>query len=441
MKDTEKKIIRDKDDLLEYFHSSSGSQKLMGIEFERFNLDYETLLPISYYDEERGVKRFLETLLSGLKGRAVMEEDNILGIHSELGNISLEPGAQLEYSSHPFERIEQTVREFSRLEEVLEETNRSFNYYWPLVSVLPFGRAEEIPLIPKHRYEIMHRYFKKTGFYADYMMRATACIQFNFSYGSEEEFGRMCKAAYILAYLAPLITLNSPFWHGKASGYLSLRNVIWHRTDDLRTGYIPGVLENSPYTFSDFIDYVLDIPVILISRNGRLVPSYQKTFSELLKGDKPVYMEDFTTHLNLIFPSVRPSNRIEIRVHDLVPLKLIPALCAFYKGLLFSRAAMEALFERTIELSHEDLEAICTSGNRLGFDFSYLSFSVKKLLEDILAIAQKGIAEVCPEELGYLDPLKEVLASGKTPAQECLEELEKDFNNSIEDLIRSRKLR
>ena len=424
-------------DFHSYFTASSTKEKLIGVEFEVFNLDRETLLPISYYDQKRGVGRYLQDLVPLLEGQPIMEGKNILGINAPLGKITLEPGAQLEFSSHPRKTIRELDTDFQQLCERLTEVNKHYDYFWPNIAVTPFGRARQIPLIPKRRYEIMAEYFQTTGDLADFMMRATTSVQFNYSYSSEEDFSSLCRAASILSGLVPLLGQNAPFIEGHKAGTLSYRSTIWNRTDSKRCGFISRMVGGQIYQFSDYLDYALDIPLLFISRNGTLISTYPLTFGQFLRQEADVRLEDFTTHLNLLFPMVRPSNRIELRGHDLVSIPLTLAFCALYKGLFYWLPSRQALIERTRSLSATDLQGIYDTGAIKGFDFVYQGTggrtNVRTMLEELYKLAEEGLKKLEPDESEYLEPLKQVLASGRTPAQALLDHFEEqgDLKSSI----------
>ncbi|WP_294572235.1 glutamate-cysteine ligase family protein, partial [uncultured Subdoligranulum sp.] len=97
-----------------------------------------------------------------------------MGYTTEMYGVSLEPACQLEVSLVPQRNVIQMMDIYNQFYLQLSMTLAARGLRAWTVSYHPTRRAEELPLIPKQRYEAMDRYFKNTGSCGIQMMRATA---------------------------------------------------------------------------------------------------------------------------------------------------------------------------------------------------------------------------------------------------------------------------
>ena len=101
------------------------------------------------------------------------------------------------------------------------------------------------------------------------MKRETAGIQATFDFSSEEDAMRKFKVANMLSPFMTAMFANSPIRGGVETGYKSFRALSWLNTDNDRCGFC-NKLQND-YTFDDYINYVMEIPVIFINRDNEPV--------------------------------------------------------------------------------------------------------------------------------------------------------------------------
>ncbi len=78
---------------------------------------------------------------------------------------------------------------------------------------------------------------------------------------------------------------NSPIYNGKISGYKSYRALSWLFTDNNRCGFIDKKIfeKGAEFSFSDYIDVLLDIPVLFIVRGGNMIEINQRLHSKVYK--------------------------------------------------------------------------------------------------------------------------------------------------------------
>jgi len=265
------------------------------------------------------------------------------------------------------------------------------------------------------------------------MMLRTCTIQTNLDYGSEADMAMKFRVGLALQPLATALFANSPFTDGRPNEYLSFRSHIWSDTDPDRTGMLPFVFEDG-FGYERYLDYALDVPMYFVFRGGRYIDAAGQSFRDFLEGrlaalpgETPL-VSDFTDHLSTLFPEVRLKSFLEMRGADGGPWSRICALPAFWVGLLYEQSALAAAWDEVKGWSIEQRQQLRDAVPRLGLKATTPSGETLQALgERILGIADAGLnaravlSASGDNESGFLDPLREVLASGMTPAERLLE--------------------
>jgi glutamate--cysteine ligase len=203
----------------------------------------------------------------------------------------------------------------------------------------PDKRRDELPIMPKGRYEIMLRHMPRVGSLGLDMMLRTCTIQTNLDYASEADMVQKFRVSLALQPLATALFANSPFTEGRPNGYQSFRSHIWEDTDPARTGMLPFVFEEG-FGYERYCDYALDVPMYFVFRDGKYVDAAGLSFRDfldgklsVLPGERPT-IADWTDHLSTAFPEVRLKSFLEMRGADGGRWGRICALPALWVGLL-----------------------------------------------------------------------------------------------------------
>jgi glutamate--cysteine ligase len=254
---------------------------------------------------------------------------------------------------------------------------------------------------------------------------------------------RKFQVGLALQPLATALFANSPFTEGRPNGFLSFRSHIWSDTDDDRTGMLPFVFEDG-FGYERYLDYALDVPMYFVFRDGRYIDVAGQSFRDFLDGRLPGLpgekprKSDFTDHLSTIFPEVRLKSFLEMRGADGGPWARICALPALWVGLLYDGTALAAAWDEVKHWSLAERQrlrdevparglAAMTPGGETLRDFGHR----------ILAIAEAGLNARAAlgasgdNESGFLDPLRDVLASGRTPAERLLERYNNEWGGDV----------
>ncbi len=394
-------IIVDKTQMVERLASGNKpkSDWRIGTEHEKIGFCLNKLSPIPY---KGGIQVILEKL-QRFNWAPVYEEGNVIALTRDGASVSLEPGGQLELSGAPLEHVHQTCGEVHRhlreVKEVADEIGAGFLS----LGFRPDTKLEDVPVMPKGRYGIMRSYMPKVGTHGLEMMFRTCTVQTNLDFSSESDMVKKFRVSLALQPIATALFANSPFLEGKLNGYKSYRSRVWLDTDGDRTGMLPFVFEEG-FGFEQYVDYALNVPMYFVYRNGDYLDASGKSFKDFLEGkldilpgEKPT-ISDFDDHLSTIFPEVRLKTFLEMRGADTGPWGELCALPAFWVGLLYDEAALDAAWDLVKDWTEEERDQLRRDVPRLGLQTPFRDKSIRELALATLAISREGL-----KTRGYLN--------------------------------------
>lgn len=418
----------------------------IGTEHEKFAYDPHTFMPLPY-EGEKGIRAILEGL-TRFGWEPVLENGNPIALTKpDQSSVTLEPGGQVELSGAPLETIHQTCGELGdhlkQVKEVAEELDVGFMG----LGYRAKARWDQVPWMPKGRYKIMREYMPKVGSMGLQMMLATCTVQVNLDFSSETRMVRMFRAALALQPIATALWANSPFKEGKKNGFLSYRSHIWTDTDPDRTGMLPFVFEDG-FGFERYVDYVLDVPMYFVYRNGNYVDASGQSFRDFMKGELPALpgeiptMSDWADHMTTAFPEVRLKKFLEMRGADGGPWGHLCALPAFWAGLLYDDDALAAAGELTADWTVEEMQALRRRVPKEALHTRFRGGTVQDLALRTLDIAHDGLRARArldrsgQDETHFLQPLIKIAKSGKTPAEELLELYDTEWGGKVDPVFK-----
>lgn len=394
------------------------------------------------YDEPGGIRDMLLSLQE-FGWRPVEEGGKIIALTGVDGAVSLEPAGQLELSGAPLENLHETCAETGRHLEQVKVIGERCDLGFLGLGMWPDKTRAELPMMPKGRYEIMKRHMPRVGSLGLDMMLRTCTIQVNLDYESEADMAKKFRVGLALQPLATALFANSPFTEGRPNGFLSFRSHIWSDTDPHRTGMLPFVFEDG-FGYERYVDYMLDVPMYFIFRDGRYIDAAGLSFRDfldgrlsVLPGEKP-RQSDWWDHLSTAFPEVRLKSFLEMRGADGGPWSRICALPAFWVGLLYDRTALDAAWDLVKDWTMAEREDLRNAVPRLALDAEIPGGrKLRDLGREVLAIARQGLTARArlnasgDNETGFLETLDEIVASGKVPAQHLLDKFHGEWNGDI----------
>ncbi|HKK36425.1 MAG TPA: glutamate--cysteine ligase [Paracoccaceae bacterium] len=427
--------VESREQLAQYLASGCKpeSEWRIGTEHEKFGFDLATLKPLPY-DGPCSIRAMLEGLRDRFGWAPVEEAGHLIGLVKDGANVSLEPGGQLELSGAPLETIHQTCDEANEHLREVREVAEAIGAGFMGLGAAPEWRHEEMPMMPKGRYRLMTRYMNEIGPWGVQMMYRTCTIQVNLDFSSEADMVKKLRVALALQPVATALFANSPFFEGRPTGGRSWRSKVWQGLDDDRTGMLPFVFEEG-FGFERWVDYALDVPMYFVYRDGTYVDALGQSFRDFMEGRLPALpgetptLSDFADHLTTIFPEARIKKFIEMRGADGGPWRRICALPALWVGLVYDQVALDAAWELARDWTAEEREALRRDAAERGLAAAAPGGrTMLDLARDVVGIADAGLKArarpgsggLLPNEAHFLDPLREAVERGETPADELL---------------------
>lgn len=424
--------IESKAQLIEYLASGCKpkSEWKVGTEHEKFGFHRHNNQPL-HYDEPGGIKAILQGLVEQFDWQPVYEGDNIIALKRDGCSITLEPGGQLELSGAPLSDVHQTCTEtgvhLKEVKAVAEPMGSAFLG----MGFHPLARREDISYMPKGRYEIMSSYMPKVGSLGLDMMKRTCTIQANLDFSSEEDMVKKFRVSLALQPLATALFANSPFTEGQDNGFVSYRSHIWTDTDADRCGIIPFVFEEG-MGFERYVDYMLDVPMYFVYRDGRYIDTAGLSFRDFMQGKLSVLpgelptMADWEDHLTTAFPEVRLKKFLEMRGADGGPWRRICALPALWIGLLYDQKQLDLAADWVADWTIEEHQHLRDKVPKYGLNTKFRDGRVRDLALQMLSMSRSGlekraIKSPCgKDESIYLEPLQIIADTDVTPAERKL---------------------
>ena len=441
--------IESRDDLVAWLEQGARpkSQFRLGTEHEKFAFTVGRHAPVPY-DGPRSIRALLEGMQMLLGWEPIVDAGKLIGLFDVTGGgaITLEPGGQFELSGAAVENVHQTAAELMAHLAQLREVALPLRIGFLGIGFAPTWTRAEMPVMPKGRYRIMTAYMPKVGGHGLDMMYRTCTVQANLDFCSEPDMVKKLRVGLALQPVATALFANSPFTQGKPNGFLSMRSQIWLDTDPDRTGMLPWAFEPG-MGFERWADYALDVPMYFVKRGDRYIDASGQSFRDLLAGKLPALpgeratLSDWGNHLTSIFPEVRLKRFLEMRGADSGPWHRLPALPAFWVGLLYDDASLDAAWELVKPWSAANRQQLRNEVPRLGLKATIANRSVLDLARQCLELARAGLERRArrnadgEDETRYLLPLEKFVERGITPAEELLEKYHGPWQRSVEPLF------
>jgi len=437
--------IASRDELVAWFEAGCKPKSAfrIGTEHEKFPFTLDGNRPVPY-EGRRGIRALLEGMQHLLGWEPIIENGNIIGMFDVTGGgaISLEPGGQFELSGAPVEDVHQTCSELMAHLAQVKQIAAPLGIGFLGLGMTPNWSRAEIPVMPKGRYRIMTAYMPKVGGHGLDMMYRTCTVQTNLDFGSEADMVKKMRVGLALQPVATAIFANSPFTQGAPNGFLSFRSEIWRDTDPDRTGMLPWAFEPG-MGFERYVDYALDVPMYFVKRGEIYIDVAGQSFRDLMQGrlaalpGEHATISDWANHVSTIFPEVRLKRYLEMRGADGGPWRRLPALPAYWVGLLYDDTALDAAWDLVKGWSAQARQALRDDVPKQGFACRIAGRSALDLAKATLALAEDGLARRRRLDRGgrderrYLAPIKEYVTAGFTPAEELLGKYANDWHGSV----------
>ncbi len=396
----------------------------IGTEHEKFGWLTDSRAPLPYAGD-----RSISALFAGLQSfgwAPVTEAENIIGMSRNGANISLEPGGQFELSGAPLENLHQGAAELQNHLDEVRSIAEPLGIKFMGIGAAPEWSAETMPVMPKGRYRLMTDYMGRVGTHGTQMMYRTCTVQVNLDYASEADMVKKLRVALALQPVATALFASSPFFDGKPNHHKSWRSRIWRGLDNARTGMLPFAFDQG-FGFQQYVDWVLDAPMYFVYRDGQYINALGQSFRAFLKGELPALpgekptLSDWADHMTTVFPEARVKKYIEMRGADCGDQAHIDALPAFWVGLMYDDAALDAAWDLVKGFDAETREALRVGASVNALQAEANGVKLLDLARAAVGLSHAGLAARGLDEQRYLAPLVQSLASEKTQADRWLD--------------------
>ena len=343
-----------KESVKRYIRDGESLSQGLGLEIEHFVVN-DAGVQIEFHE----VSSIIEKMAGILNAKIIYMDGYPVGYVTDDYSITLEPACQFEISINPYSDIETIKSIYEDFVTLWTPVLKARGYHLETKGNLPLVEQgvidpDDIALSPKKRYKYMDSYFRHSGRYGKYMMRASASTQVSVDFRSEEDMARKLN---ILQKISPVLMIamenktdpDSTLKEHPDKPHL-FRIQEWDDLDPSRTGFYPHSLEDG-FGYDSVADTILHTPLILLTDDGVTTDVGSETAEELFaRGLIREETLDITRERSLIehfismgFFHYRVKKYIEIRVADSVPLDRALGYVAILKGIVYSDDNLSAL--------------------------------------------------------------------------------------------------
>ena len=335
------------EDISSYIRSGESDSENLGLEIEHFVINDK-----GQQMEFHEISSLIKEVGTELGAEIIYMDGYPVGYYTGEYSTSLEPACQFEISINPYsdlEKIKSVYEEFRLLWEPLFE-ERGYHFEekgnLPLVE-LGIITPDDIPLSPKKRYKYMDEYFKRSGRYGKYMMRASASTQVSIDYKSEEDMVRKLRVLEKISPILMILMENKTDEHSTLRGAEDKPHLFriqeWDDLDPDRTGFIPHSFDED-FGYDVMADVVYNTPLILLTDEGETTNVGHQSAKELVE-NSIIYEDNLDDErrkkliehfMSMGFFHYRIKKYIEVRVADSVPIDRALGYAALLKGLIYS---------------------------------------------------------------------------------------------------------
>ena len=385
--------------LADYYAAGCKQKKLLGLELEHFVVDKQTRRSLTY---DNGVAQILTRLLPLYGGAPILSQGQIIGIMKEGAPITLEPAAQLEISIGPCHKIAEIAQIYNAFTAIITPILDDMGCELVCVGYHPKSKVDELPLIPKQRYEYMDAHFKSTGTRGKNMMKGSGATQVSIDYENETDFSKKFRVANILGPLLSLICDNTPVFEGEPFKGRMARTFIWNDVDPARSMVVKGALDGE-FGFYEYAKYIYDLPSVLMIEDGEAIFTGPKPVSELF-AKRTMILEDMIHASTMAFPDVCLKTHIEIRMADSMSIEYALAYVALLQGIFYNSSNLDKLYQMTLGIGNSQVMEAKAKLMEKGADAEVYGKRGANWIAELFQIAENGLNA---DEIEYLKPLKE----------------------------------
>lgn len=342
--------------IVDYIRSGETTGQNLGLEVEHFVVN-DRGFPIGFEE----VTGLIKEVADKIDAEIIYMDGYPVGYYAPGYSVTLEPSCQFEISVDPLSDLNEIEGIYRGFLDLWKPVFAKRGYHFIAKGNLPLVESgeidpDEIPLSHKKRYKYMDAYFRNSGKYGKYMMRASSSVQISVDYSSEKD---LVRKLLVLQKISPILMIalenksyeDSVIDKGSDKKHL-LRIQEWGDLDPARTGFYPHSFDKD-FGYDKIADVITHTPLILLTDEGETIDVGSKTAEDLIsegmfKGEltdqrKKKIIEHF---ISMGFFHFRVKKYIEIRVADSVPIERALSYVALIKGLIYSEKNLKTLEDK-----------------------------------------------------------------------------------------------
>ena len=129
-----------------------------------------------------------------------------------------------------------------------------------------------------------------------------------------------------------------------------------------------------------------------------------------------------------------------MRGADAGPVEMLNALPAFWVGLMYDDAALEAAWALVRDWTVQDRQALRDEVPVSALNTVSRGRTVRDIARDVLAISRQGLQARGLGEEAFLDPLDAIIADGRTLAEHLLARYGQDWRGDADRIFKENLL-
>lgn len=446
--------IHSKQQLVEWFEKACTPKQdlLIGMEHEKPPFYKNNNDPVTYDGTKgrAGVRDFLNAMVTEKGWQAgTIEKGNLTDISQGRANWTLEPAMQLETGGAPLQNIHQIAQETTTVIKDAADAASDLGFRMVATGFHPTHRADTLELMKKSRYDVYRGHVASQNIEGGMdLIACTSTVQANFGFTSEKDAVDKIRASINVAPAVIAMFATSPFADGKPSGYESTRSHVLHNGWEGRFGFMLPVAFEKDFGFEKYTDYVLQkMPMLGFYEGDTFKPAQLSKFTDFIDaklevcGNRAATLSDWSDLLNTVWPDTRPRKLLEMRSADVGPQEMVNALAAFWTGLLYDETSLRDTLRYTKDWSNQDREYLRAMAPETGLQTTFRNTNLGDISKELLKISEAGLQRrnqldaTGQSEAKYLEPLKEIVESGRNWSQRLLERYHGPWKGNISHLF------
>ena len=422
--DAGKDVVTCPDDARQIYTSSFKPVKKyrLGTEWERPLVVTDTGLPATYVAEngQPGIVDLLRNM-QRFGWKPQYEQGNLIALHRTVagGNpqnpldkewVTLEPGGQVEFSSAAQRTAGKLHGDLHHFEQEIVAVSDELGLTLLGAGYLPTSAPVADLVVPKSRYQQMWPSLNGKPESIDAGCR-TGSVQVSFDYKNEQDMVEKSRLGLAITPIVTALFNNSALRQGELSGVESWRMERWNQYAPERLGNLSRVFDQK-FGIDSQLDYMFQLPLYFLVRNGVYVPGDGKTFAQHAASGEAT-LSDFADHNTTQPPYFRIKKVLEACAMDSVRTPdMVADAPAFWSGLMYDDLSRKQAWELVQDWDKDVRDQLRTDAPVKGLHMSTPGGkTARDVAKDLLKIAGEGLIRR-GEDPALLQPLWDVVQKG-----------------------------